>query len=349
MENIRILEIILLLLVLVIAYFKMSSNSTSIIPFNNQGSSSNANSNKTYTQNATLEPAKISHGTTLTPQGFIGSNFTSFFTFAKTAGNTVSWAGSWLQLNSSLSTPQVVEQLSSTYGYTPVIEAQFFTQSTGELLLPLNASNEEAYVGYARNFAEQYKPKYLAFGIEVNLLYEKSPANFTKFVSLFNTTYDAVKSVSPNTTVFTIFQYEHMLGLKGGLFGGANGSSEWNLLNYFNKSDIFGFTTYPGLVYGNVSKMPSDYYSQISMHTRKRIAFTEIGWQSGNIQGWSNNESTQAAFIDRFYKLSKPVNKTMELWSFMFDQNVTAPFNTMGLFYINGTAKLAWNAWISNN
>ena len=52
-------------------------------------------------------------------------------------------------------------------------------------------------------------------GIEVNLPYEKNIMNFQKFGSLFTEVYHGVKSVSPTTVVFTIFQLEKMNGLRG--------------------------------------------------------------------------------------------------------------------------------------
>jgi hypothetical protein len=139
----------------------------------------------------------------------------------------------------------------------------------------------------------------MALGVEVNLLYESSPTDFQTFVSFFNATRTAIRAASPGTAVFTIFQLEKMKGLDGGLFGGMNDTAdaEWGLLSDFGSSDLAGFTTYPGLIYHSASSMPSDYYGEIARHTQKPIAFTEVGWQSGSLPGWGNNETSQASFV----------------------------------------------------
>lgn len=72
--------------------------------------------------------------------------------------------------------------------------------------------------------------------------------------------YDAIKSASPTTTVFTIFQLERMAGMQGGLYGGNNNAStEWSLLAKF-KMDAVGFTTYPDLVFKDPTDIPANFY-----------------------------------------------------------------------------------------
>ena len=260
------------------------------------------------------------------------------------------WAGDWNELsNTQGGGPVVVATLSSQYDYVPVIEAQFFTQSTGQLIRPLDEANRKAYKDAAVAFAERYKPEYLGLGIEVNILYEKSPSDFDSFVSLYDETYDAVKAVSPNTKIFTVFQLERMKGLQGGLFGGTNNpdNSEWELLSRFPKSDLAVFTTYPDLIYKSPSEIPSDYYSEIATHTDKPIAFTEIGWHTAaSPAGWESSEAEQAEFISKFFELTSSLNKELAIWSFMYDPDTVEPFNSMGLRRSDGTARPAWDAWV---
>ena len=210
---------------------------------------------------------------------------------------------------------------------------------------PLTEENIESYKESAANFAQKYRPKYLGLGIEVNVLSEKSPPDFDKFVSLFNESYDAIKTVSPNTKIFTVFQLEKMKGLSGGLFGGVNDETknEWPLLEKFQKSDIIAFTTYPSLIYKDPAEIPADYYLEIKNHTQKPIAFTEVGWPSGaDILGWESSEEEQASFIQRFFELTKDLKPELAIWAFMYDQNTIEPFKTMGLINSKGTAKSAF-------
>ena len=262
----------------------------------------------------------------------------------------MTWAGDWDELaNTQSGGPTVVASLSSKYDYIPIIQAQFFTQSTGKLLRPLNDATKQRYKDSAIAFAEKYKPEYLGFGIEVNMLYEKSPADFDVFSQFFGEVYDAVKAKSPNTKVFTVFQLEKMKGLSGGLFGGTSDSkkAEWTLLEKFSKADIVAFTTYPGLIYKNPSDIPANYYSEIDSHTSKPVAFTEIGWHSdASPVGWDSSEAEQAESVRTFFDFSKDLKKEFVVWSFMYDQKTVEPFKTMGLRRFDGSAKLSWDAWL---
>jgi hypothetical protein len=300
--------------------------------------------------NTPSQSDSFAKGVSLSPRSFNSSDFTDFFQKAKQAGTIVSWAGDWNTLNEANSGATVVTSLSSTYGYTPIIELQFFQQSNGALLRPLDNATMDAYKAEAVAFAEKYQPKYLALGIEVNVLYEKSNSDFDKFVTFYNEVYDAVKAVSPQTNVFPIFQLEKMKGLNGGLFGDTNdpSNSEWSLLDMFPKKDLTVFTTYPGLIYKNPNDIPTDYYTEIQQHTTKPIAFTEIGWHSSsNPVGWESSNTEQAEFITAFFNLTSNLNMKMVIWSFLYDQNTVVPFSSMGLWSTDGRAKDSWNTWIT--
>lgn len=206
---------------------------------------------------------------------------------------------------------------------------------------------KERYKNSAVAFAERYRPEYLGFGIEVNIMYEKSPEDFEEFVIFYNDVYDAVKAVSPNTKVFTVFQLEKMKGLTFWSTSPSDSAkAQWQLINEF-KSDIAAFTTYPGLVYKDPSEMPADYYNEIKMHTSKPVAFTEVGWHSdASPVGWESNDAEQAQFVTRFFNLTESLDREMVIWSFMYDQNTSEPFRSMGLYRSDGTAKQAWSEWL---
>ncbi|MFH1751541.1 MAG: hypothetical protein ABH821_01220 [archaeon] len=286
-------------------------------------------------------------GVSLSPKSFQENDFQDFFVKAELAGNTVSWAGDWKELESSNGSPIVVAELSKNYGFTPLIEATFFTQSTGQLLRPLNEENKQAYKNNAVAFAEKYKPEYLGFGIEVNVLFEKSPKDFEDFVLFYNEVFDTVKEKSPNTKVFTVFQLEKMKGLSFWQDGKQdNSKTEWFLIDKF-KSDVTAFTTYPGLVYKNPKDIPENYYNEIKNYTSKHIAFTEIGWHSkASPAGWESSETEQAEFIETFFALTKELDKELIVWSFLFDQKTIEPFDSMGLIDDKGRNKEGWSAWI---
>ncbi|MDE1851996.1 MAG: hypothetical protein KGH69_04915 [Candidatus Micrarchaeota archaeon] len=288
-------------------------------------------------------------GVTLTPRSFNSTDFKAFFSTASQAGGVISGGGSILTLNQSDSEPTVLMGLSGPYNYVPVIEVQVLNQTNGELYRQLNASTVAMYDSTVLAFVSKYKPKYIAIGVEVNLLYERSPQDFHNFTIFYNGLYGKIKNASPSTIVFTIFQLERMKGLNGGLFGGKNdtSNSEWQLLDGLS-GDAVGFTTYPEFIYQNPNQIPSDYYSGIMAHTSKPIFLTEIGWSSADVAaGWSSTPAEQAAFISRLSNMTSGGSISMRIWSFAYDQNVGEPFTNMGLLYSNGTAKPAWQSWVS--
>ena len=301
----------------------------------------------TVTSQTSTSPG-YARGFSFSPATYDSNGINDFLAKAAMGGTVLEWAGDWEELGNSGGTPARIVQLAEQNGMKPMIVVQFFSQSTGLLLRPLNSSNEAHYLSTTSSFASQYKPAYLGTGIEVNVLYEKNATAFDQFVSLYSQAYDQVKAASPGTEVFTIFQLEKMNGLDGGLYGGTNNATqaEWQLLSLFPKDDVAAFTTYPSLVYQAPADVPADYYSSIAMHTNLSVGFTEVGWHTGYIAGgWESNETEQASFIAKFFSATAPLSMSFTVWSFLYDPNAAVPFNTMGLFYVNGTAKLGWQTW----
>lgn len=286
-------------------------------------------------------------GVTFTPLSYDASGTNDYFQKTSSLG-VASWAGDWEELGVANGAPAQIVQLARSNNLKVMIEAQFFSQSSGNLLRPLDQGTITNYTSMAASFANLYHPEYMAFGIEVNTLYEKSPSDYQTFVSLFNQVYDAVKSASPGTVVFTIFQLERMQGLQGGLYGGNNSATaEWSLIGRF-KMDAVGFTTYPDLVFKDPSLIPSNFYTQIQNHTQLPVIFTEVGWHSAAApSGWESSPQEQSQFVSTFFSLTATLHPEASVWSFLYDQNTVVPFNSMGLIYSNGTARPAWNAWIA--
>ena len=285
------------------------------------------------------EPSGRLKGVSLSPRSSSAEDFTGFFEEAVQAGEMVMWAGDWMQLEK---VAKVVTGLAPQYGYIPLIEATF--HSDGKTIRPLNEENKKIYRDAAVAFAEKYEPAFLGLGIEVNNVYLKSPSDFEQFVPFYNQVYEAVKTVSPRTRVFTVFQLERMKGLT--LWELEETQAHWELIDKF-KSDLIAFTTYPGLYYRGPSDIPADHYTEIKSHTTKPIAFTEIGWHSeASPQGWESSEQEQAEFIETFFNLTSGMDVKIAIWSFLYDPETIEPFNSMGLRRDNGTARPAWDAWI---
>ncbi|VVB79843.1 Uncharacterised protein [uncultured archaeon] len=250
----------------------------------------------------------LTKGVSLSPISFSGNDFTNFFTKAKEVGGLISWAGNWEELKNKNSAPYVLSSLSEQYKFKPVI------------ITSIPDSYSEDYKSTIVNFVKENKPEYLAVGNEINNNYKESyPMTFSKI-------YEEIKKVSPETKVFTIFQLEKM-----------KQSDNWDILDDFPQANLIAFTTYPEIIYQETSQIPDNYYSEIQTHTGKKIAFTEVGW--------SRKENQQVEFIQKFSEKVSPTNPEFRIWPFLYDQNIQAPFNIMGLLEKNQETSPAFEAW----
>jgi len=300
----------------------------------------------TTTSSSSTSMQGFSRGLSFSPLTTDSAGINDFFSKAAQGGSVVEWAGDWEELGGA--SPGTVVQLASQHVMKAMVVVQFFSQSSGALLRPLNSTNEQHYLDITRSFVAQYKPAYFGIGIEVNILYEANQTAFNEFVKLYSQAYDAVKASSPGTTVFTIFQLEKMEGMGGGLYGGVNdpGKSEWQLISDFPKDDVLAFTTYPSLVFHTPAEIPSGYYSGIPQHSDKPVGFTEVGWHTGGAPGgWNGSEAGQSQFVSLFLQQAKSLPAAFAVWSFLYDPAAQVPFNSMGMFYDNGTQKSAWQGW----
>ncbi len=282
-------------------------------------------------------------GVSVSPKSFSGDDFVNFLEKVKETQDVLLWAGDWIEIHEEKA-PITFSELASQYDYIPIIEVGHYIQESGELFRPFNEENKQIYLDSTIEFVKEFKPKYFGMGVEINIFAEKNPDAFKEFVPFYNNVYDAIKEVSPDTKVFTVFQLEKMKGLK--MWEIEESEPHWEMIDRF-KTDIVAFTTYPGIFYKDVSDIPENHYTEIKTHTTKPIAFTEIGWHSAaSPTGWESSEEEQAEFIKTFYALTKDLNVEIAVWSFMYDFSIFEPFNSMGLISIEGKEKLAWQEWI---
>ena len=291
-------------------------------------------------------PGEMLKGVSVSPKSFEPDDFVDFLEKVKQTQDVLLWAGDWIEVHEEKA-PKTIIELASQYDYIPIIEVGHYIQESGELFRPLNEENKKVYLDSTVEFAGKYKPEFFGIGVEVNIFAEKNPAAFEEFVPFYNEVYEAIKEVSPDTKVFTVFQLEKMKGLK--MWGIEESKPHWEMIDRF-KTDIAAFTTYPGIFYKNVSDIPEDHYTEISAHTTKPIAFTEIGWHAApSPTGWESSEEEQAEFIRTFFDLTKELNVEIAVWSFMYDPDIFEPFDSMGLIKDDGTKRLAWKEWVGGS
>ena len=207
-----------------------------------------------------------------------------------------------------------------------------------------------AFIAYARYVAINYKPAYLALGVEMNQYYEKNKADWPNFKSLYSQAYDEVKKISPGTLVTVTFQYEDLQGI---LPTSDSHFADWQLLRAFDpKLDILTISTYPSFAFSSAAAIPQNYYSQLRAFTDRPIAIAEMGYSSeaGASGVNSGTEADQDAFLKRVLADADDLDMPFVIWFAGWDptfakDSAYSVFQHIGLLRADNSQKPAWQVW----
>jgi len=213
-----------------------------------------------------------------------------------------------------------------------------------------DAGVRAAFLSYAQYVALNYRPAYLALGVEMNEYYEKNKADFENYKTLYAEAYDAVKQISPETQVTVTFQYEDLLGI---LPTTDKHYPDYQLLRSFDpRLDIMTISTYPNLAFASPAAIPDNYYTQLSVFTKRPIAIAAMGYSSASSPAQKGGgEDDQATFLRRAFADAQKIGMPFVVWfagwdpSFAKDGAYSA-FQHIGLLNDDGTEKPAWSAWL---
>lgn len=207
-----------------------------------------------------------------------------------------------------------------------------------------------SFIAYSKYMALNYKPAYIALGVEVDLFYARRGAGaFRNFVSLYFEAYDAIKEVSPNTLVFPTFQYENILGILG---GGPPEQPAWSLVDGFQpKLDLLAISTFPGSAFKNLGDLPSGFYDELADHGDKPVVFFSAGWASQ--QGGIDDDTSQFAYLYRLFAAADSLRSPFVIWFVARDPEISpdqglGPLARMGLYDAFGNPKVALKLWNNN-
>jgi len=208
---------------------------------------------------------------------------------------------------------------------------------------------QNAFIAYAAYVAKNYKPEYMALGVEVNMTFERAPEQFDAFVAMYSEAYDVVKGNSPNTKVFPTFQLEDLEGA----FGEVH-PPRWDLISVFDgRMDALAVSTYPFLGEArSAADIRENYYSQLKDHWPGEIIISETGYPSAPVEGrvTVGTEADQQAYVDRLLGESNQLGFSLVVWFAALDpafasSGTTAVFKDIGLRKSDGSNKLAWTSW----
>ncbi len=173
-------------------------------------------------------------------------------------------------------------------------------------------------------YCQTHQPRFVYLGNETNFYYVslRLPAEQSQWddwVSHFVECYDAIKAVSPQTIVFTVFQLEKMRGL--GARAGWKHAPHWHLISDFGtRLDAVGFTTYPHVEFGSPAEVPANYYTDIAEHWSGPVIFTEISWPADPANPpYAGSDAKQSDWIERFFDLTANVDVLYVNHAFLHD------------------------------
>lgn len=209
---------------------------------------------------------------------------------------------------------------------------------------------QSSFVAFAEYVALNYRPAYLALGVEMNLFLDDDQDELAAFRDVYSAAYRRVKDASPDTKVTVTFQYEDMQAL---LPTERAHFPSWQLLAFFeDEMDVAAISTYPSLVYAAASEIPGNYYSQLRAFTDKPIVIAEAGFASedSSTGGHPGDESEQAAFVERLLGEAEDLEMPFVVWFAGWDPTYAEGtafdlFRHIGLLTSDGSEKLAWPVW----
>lgn len=211
-----------------------------------------------------------------------------------------------------------------------------------------NPDLRAAFLAQARFIALNYRPAYLALGVEVNAAFEANPDGYLAFADVYREAYEEVKAISPDTQVLVTFQYEQLLGL---VPWEPPHAPRWELLADFTL-DVVGLTTYPSFVYSVARKVPPEYYAQLTERTDRPIAFMSAGYASAAAREGLNSSTPaeQRRFLERLLTEAEELQAPLLIWfaSRDLDFAQSAPLDllsSIGLRTAGDEPKEAWPSW----
>ena len=206
-----------------------------------------------------------------------------------------------------------------------------------------------AFLAYAEYIAINYRPDYLALGVEMNLYIARDEERIAAFASLYEEAYGRIKEVAPETQITVTMQYEDMQSL---LPTEDRHFADWALFERLDASmDVAALSTYPGLVFNQVGDIPANYYSQLRGFTDKPIVIAETGFPSEpSPPANTGSPEAQEEYVGRVLGEADDLGMPFIIWFAAWDPSFAegtafSSFRHIGLIETDGTEKPSWGTW----
>lgn len=219
-----------------------------------------------------------------------------------------------------------------------------------------NAESIAHFQSMLVEFANTYHPPYMLLGSDNDFYYEMDAADYANWLTAYNSFYDAIKAVSPGTSVGPVFSNEHISGQ--GTHVGWN-MTYWDAIDDhdFDKVDIVGVSVYPFYHYADAADVPTTHLDDFLDHVDdKPILITETGWpaedQGGLSPDWNVGEDQQEDYIPKLFNMISGKEVPAVNWLFlntMVDEGSASDywktFGTVSLRDDDGDERPAYELW----
>ena len=176
-----------------------------------------------------------------------------------------------------------------------------------------NPDVRAAFKNYTLRILREFKPRYLGLASEINTYMEAYPEDAENFLSLYQETYAAIKSESPETQVFVSFQWDQLNNLAGG--DGVPYQVKWEQIEIFEPQlDLWVISSYPFVVFRTGAEIPDDYYTPLLERTDKPLAVAEGGFVSRQTQHIPGTPQDQ---IDYLNAIQSQIGSRLDFWIYL--------------------------------
>ena len=170
-----------------------------------------------------------------------------------------------------------------------------------------------AYTDYCRAMIRQFHPDYFAYGIEVNILAQKNPAEFRKFTVLARQVYTTLKSENPDLPVFLTFHIDTFAADPGG-----QREAIQPLLPY---TDYMAVSTYPYTYREDPALLPANWFPQMqALAPEKPFAVAETGFTATDVDlqkyhlSLKGNPERQAQYVTFLLDNASRLDARFVIW-----------------------------------
>jgi len=160
-----------------------------------------------------------------------------------------------------------------------------------------------AFFNHVVNAVEFFRPDFVAFGIEVNLLLRNQPGLWDAYLELHRATYTSLRERYPSLPVFVSLTAPELLENFTDADRDAQLEAVDDLMEY---SDYLGLSLYPWMSAFLTGPLPDDMFADLDALTDKPIVIAETGYMAdeldvdigdGIILSFEGTPAKQQAFI----------------------------------------------------